>query len=223
MSASLPFRLCPISSTHSAGRRLGFIPPPSGSAVWLRRWDTLPRGQSDGCTGRLPDVGSVLCWIVLPRVAQLKRAFSSPPACFIPTRMTSADFCPVTGRVSAPGAPRSRGAQSRADLPAFGGFSLAGYVRFAPIPQVSRETSATQPRHLPPGLNDGTYPCGLCGQAARLTAQSARGSRCVVPARPTPSASYVVLVHWLVTLSPRALRSGFALVVRSAPGSLLVS
>jgi hypothetical protein len=35
------------------------------------------------------------------------------------------------------------------------GYPLVVYVRFAPIPEVSPETSATQPPHLPPELNEG--------------------------------------------------------------------
>ena len=46
------------------------------------------------------------------------------------------------------------------------GSLTAVYVRFAPIPQIRTETSATQPPHLPPELNEGIYP--LCGSAVSL-------------------------------------------------------
>jgi len=65
-----------------------------------------------------------------------------------------------------------------------------------PIPQVSRENSATQPRHLPPELNEGM---GLNYRAPLR--------RLLVPALSAPSASYVVLIHQLVALP--SLRSGY--------------
>ena len=100
----------------------------------------------------------------------LVRTFAglSPPAILLcscalrlasPALMSSADFCPVTTHVAMRGAPSSRWAQSRTDLPASHGFRLAGYVRCAPIPKVRTKTSATQAFHLPPGLNDGISLC----------------------------------------------------------------
>jgi len=46
----------------------------------------------------------------------------------------------------------------------------------------------------------------------RLSERFALGSRCVVPARPIPSASYEVSVRRLMALPLRGLRLGFALM-----------
>ena len=66
------------------------------------------------------------------------------------------------------------------------GYPLVIYLRCAPIPQVSPETSTAQTSNLPPELNDGII------FTAALSVESLP-----VPPHPTQSASYELLVHRL--------------------------
>ncbi len=71
------------------------------------------------------------------------------------------------------------------------GLPAAGYVRFAPIPQVRTQSSATQPPHLPPGLK---RTASLCCASSQV--------RSALPSAVSASLRlYEVRVHWLVVFA----------------------